>query len=62
MNFPYSAKDEQADKRQESAEKENGLKEEESMTMTKGHLAVEVLRRENRVLRQQARKLQVEIN
>ena len=58
--FSNSAKDGQGHIRQESAAKEEGNQEGEPTT--NGHSAVEVLRRENRVLRQQASILHVEMS
>ena len=54
--FSSSAKERQGSEEQESAVKEDMLQDEESRM--NGHSAVEVLRRENRALRQQASKLE----
>ena len=54
--FSSSAKERQSSEGQESAVKADMLPEEEESRMN-GHSAVEVLRRENRALRQQASKL-----
>ena len=56
--FSSSAKERQGSEEQESAVKEDRLQEDEESRMN-GHSAVEVLRRENRALRQQASKLKV---
>ena len=50
--FSHSAKERQGSEEHESAVKEDMLEDEESRM--NGHSAVEVLRRENRALRQQA--------
>ena len=55
--FSNSAKEKQGSEGQESAVKVDMLQEEEESRMN-GHSAVEVLRRENRALRQQASKLE----